>query len=106
MVDFGYDISDFRDVDGPYGTMKDIEELTKKAKEHGVKVGFSKPTTLNVLSVSKVLICNRSFWIWCLIIHPTNTNGSRKVSRTKENTRTITSGGKEEIITRIHRTIG
>ncbi|XP_023315955.1 maltase 1-like [Trichogramma pretiosum] len=38
MVDFGYDISDFRDIEPDYGTMKDLEELTKKAKEMGIKV--------------------------------------------------------------------
>ena len=38
MVDFGYDIADFRDVDDTFGTMQDFEELTKKAKELGIKV--------------------------------------------------------------------
>ncbi|XP_014208338.1 maltase 1-like [Copidosoma floridanum] len=38
MVDFGYDISDFRDIDSAYGTMEDFENLTKKAKQLGVKV--------------------------------------------------------------------
>ena len=38
MVDFGYDISDFRDIDEAYGSMEDLEELTKKAKELGIKV--------------------------------------------------------------------
>lgn len=38
MVDFGYDISDFKDVDKAFGTMRDLEELTAKAKKLGVKV--------------------------------------------------------------------
>ena len=38
MVDFGYDISDFRKIDENYGTMADLEELTKKAKELGIKI--------------------------------------------------------------------
>lgn len=40
MVDFGYDISDFRDVDPKFGTMKDLEELTAQAKKFGIKVKF------------------------------------------------------------------
>ncbi|XP_032685973.1 alpha-glucosidase-like [Odontomachus brunneus] len=38
MVDFGYDISDFTDVDPIYGTMADFEALTKTAHEHSLKV--------------------------------------------------------------------
>lgn len=38
MVDFGYDISNFTDVDPVYGTMADFEELTKAAHEHSLKV--------------------------------------------------------------------
>ncbi|XP_001604459.1 maltase 1 [Nasonia vitripennis] len=38
MVDFGYDISDFRAIDKTYGTMEDLEQLTAKAKKLGVKV--------------------------------------------------------------------
>jgi hypothetical protein len=36
MADFGYDISDFRDVDPMFGTLKDFDELLAKAKELGV----------------------------------------------------------------------
>lgn len=35
MVDFGYDISDFYDIQPEYGTMADFEELVKKAHELG-----------------------------------------------------------------------
>lgn len=38
MQDFGYDISDFRDVQPEYGTIEDLKELTSKAKQHGIKV--------------------------------------------------------------------
>lgn len=38
MVDFGYDISDFRKIDENYGTMEDLEALTAKAKKLGIKV--------------------------------------------------------------------
>lgn len=37
-MDFGYDISDFKDVDKTFGTMQDLEELIAKAKKLGVKV--------------------------------------------------------------------
>ena len=36
--DFGYDISNFTEVDELFGTMADLEELFKKAKEKGIKV--------------------------------------------------------------------
>lgn len=35
MVDFGYDISDFKNIDPSFGTMADFEELLAKAKELG-----------------------------------------------------------------------
>ena len=38
MVDFGYDISDFKNVSSDYGTMADFEALTAKAKELKLKV--------------------------------------------------------------------
>lgn len=38
MADFGYDISDFRDVDPIFGTMEDLEALIRKSKELGVKI--------------------------------------------------------------------
>ena len=42
MVDFGYYIADFRDIDETFGTMQDFEELLKKAKELGLKVSTLK----------------------------------------------------------------
>ncbi|XP_055632788.1 maltase 1-like isoform X3 [Toxorhynchites rutilus septentrionalis] len=38
MKDFGYDISDFTDVDEIFGTLEDLEKLIAKAKELGIKV--------------------------------------------------------------------
>jgi alpha-glucosidase len=38
MIDFGYDISDFRNIDKIFGTSRDFEELVKRAKELGVRV--------------------------------------------------------------------
>ncbi|XP_026469493.1 maltase A1-like [Ctenocephalides felis] len=38
MVDFGYDISNFYDIQPEYGTMKDLEELISKAKSLGLKL--------------------------------------------------------------------
>ena len=40
MLDFGYDISDFKGIDESFGTLQDFEELIKKAKELGVKVSI------------------------------------------------------------------
>uniref|UniRef100_A0A336LEK4 CSON008231 protein n=1 Tax=Culicoides sonorensis TaxID=179676 RepID=A0A336LEK4_CULSO len=36
MVDFGYDISDFRDIDQTFGSMKDFDELLAEFKRHGL----------------------------------------------------------------------
>ena len=38
MVDFGYDVSDYRDVDPIFGTMADFDLLLEKAHERGIKV--------------------------------------------------------------------
>lgn len=35
MVDFGYDISDYRQIDPTYGTMQDFEDLIAKAHDLG-----------------------------------------------------------------------
>ena len=37
MADFGYDISDHRDVDPLFGSMDDFDELLKQAHEKGKK---------------------------------------------------------------------
>ncbi|XP_055386119.1 maltase A3-like [Condylostylus longicornis] len=38
MADFGYDIEDFYEIQKEYGTMKDFENLIKKAKQLGIKI--------------------------------------------------------------------
>ena len=38
MKDFGYDISDFKNIWPTFGTMDDFENMMKAAKEHNVKV--------------------------------------------------------------------
>ncbi|XP_014208339.1 alpha-glucosidase-like [Copidosoma floridanum] len=38
MVDFGYDISDFKGIDPVYGTMQDFEDLVDKAHKLNLKV--------------------------------------------------------------------
>ncbi|XP_024941638.1 maltase 1 isoform X2 [Cephus cinctus] len=38
MVDAGYDISDFKEIYDKFGTMEDFVELTRRAKELGLKV--------------------------------------------------------------------
>ena len=35
MVDNGYDISDYMDIDPSFGTMEDMKELIAEAKKHG-----------------------------------------------------------------------
>lgn len=38
MADFGYDISDFYDIDPTFGTLADMEELLRKANDMGLKI--------------------------------------------------------------------
>lgn len=38
QADFGYDVSDYRDVDPQFGTLEDFDALASKAKELGLKV--------------------------------------------------------------------
>ena len=38
QVDFGYDVSDFENVDPVYGTLKDMDSLLANGKKQGVKV--------------------------------------------------------------------
>ncbi|XP_006625201.1 maltase 1-like [Apis dorsata] len=38
MVDFGYDISDFEDVDPIFGTLQDLKDLIAEAKKQNLKV--------------------------------------------------------------------
>ncbi|XP_058118259.1 probable maltase [Anopheles ziemanni] len=38
MADFGYDISDFRDIHSEFGTVSDLEALAQKCTEEGLKL--------------------------------------------------------------------
>ncbi|PSN34957.1 Maltase 1 [Blattella germanica] len=38
MADFGYDISDFRDIDPIFGNLNDFDNLQRKAKDLGIKL--------------------------------------------------------------------
>ncbi len=38
MKDFGYDVSDYYDIDPVFGSMEDFDELLQKAHEKGIKV--------------------------------------------------------------------
>jgi len=38
MADFGYDVSDYEDVDPLFGTLADFDELTAQARAHGLRV--------------------------------------------------------------------
>lgn len=38
QADFGYDISDFKDIDPLFGTMADFEAMVEKAKELDIKI--------------------------------------------------------------------
>lgn len=40
MVDFGYDVTDYRDIDSIFGTLADYDQLLAEAHRHDIKVIF------------------------------------------------------------------
>ena len=38
QVDFGYDVSDYENIDQMYGTLADFDRLQKLGEEHGIKI--------------------------------------------------------------------
>ncbi|HTR65980.1 MAG TPA: alpha-glucosidase [Terriglobales bacterium] len=38
QVDFGYDVSDYENIDPMYGTLKDFDRLSSEAKKHGIRI--------------------------------------------------------------------
>jgi alpha-glucosidase len=38
QADFGYDVSDYRNIDPMYGTMKDFRHLASNAKQHDIRI--------------------------------------------------------------------
>jgi alpha-glucosidase len=38
MADFGYDVSDYRQIDPLFGRLEDLDELVRRAHEHGLKL--------------------------------------------------------------------
>ena len=40
QVDFGYDVSDYQNIDKMYGTLADFDKLQKLGQDHGIKIIF------------------------------------------------------------------
>src|SRR5579864_4540193 len=38
QVDFGYDVSDYDNIDPMYGTLSDFDRMEKEAKKHGIRI--------------------------------------------------------------------
>ena len=38
QVDFGYDVSDYENIDPMYGTLADFSDLEKEARKHGIRI--------------------------------------------------------------------
>jgi alpha-glucosidase len=38
QVDFGYDVSDYEDIDPTYGTLKDFDHMVEEGKKHNIRI--------------------------------------------------------------------
>jgi hypothetical protein len=62
QVDMGYDISDYKDIHAPYGTVSDVEKIIKGCHDRGMKfvmdlvVNHTSDQVRHVMSNLKVLI--------------------------------------------------
>ena len=89
MIDGGYDIQDYRDVNPNYGTKQDLVDLFRRAKELGLKV------ILDFVSTLKLFLRKSSsvtFGLRFQTTQVTNTNGSTNQQLEIQNTLTTTLG--------------
>jgi glycosidase len=57
--DFGYDISNYTDIQPEYGTVQDVEDLVKVCKQLGIKLILDfvpNHTSNQVLNVDKLIL--------------------------------------------------
>src|SRR6202453_4758479 len=71
QVDFGYDVSDYEDIDPMYGTLKDFQNLANDAKKHDIRIimdfvlNHSSPQHKWLLdSASSRTSAHRDWYIW------------------------------------------
>ena len=53
QADFGYDVTDYKDVDPIFGTMEDFRELVKQCKHRG-ETRSSFPCDVNVCQILRI----------------------------------------------------
>ena len=51
MVDNGYDISDYMDIDPSFGTMEDMKELIEEAKKRGIRILMDLVVNLSLIHI-------------------------------------------------------
>jgi alpha-glucosidase len=71
QVDFGYDVSDYENIDPMYGTLKDFQHLARDAKQHDIRIimdfvlNHSSPQHKWFLdSASSRTSAHRDWYIW------------------------------------------
>lgn len=91
--DFGYDISDYKEIDPLYGTMADFEQMRDEFHRQGESWGRIRARLTQPLPAKRPCSqASRCCWTSCRTTRATNTNGSKSPSGKSNRSPTTTCG--------------